>query len=78
MKQDETARTVSAKEERARKTIRQITVYRILKAKGLIPDREVKTFPAGDEYCDKPKHVNEQWQIDATYVKVVGWGDGAS
>jgi len=55
-------------------SISESTVYRILKAKGLIPDREVKTFPAGDEYCDKPKHVNEQWQIDATYVKVVGWG----
>ncbi len=43
------------------------TVYRILKAKGLIPDREVKGFPAVDEYTDKPKRVNEQWQIDATY-----------
>ena len=55
-------------------SVSESTVYRILKAKGLIPDREVKGFPASDEYTDKPKRVNEQWQIDATYMKVVGWG----
>jgi len=55
-------------------SVSESTVYRILKAKGLIPDREVKGFPAADEYTDKPKRVNEQWQIDATYMKVVGWG----
>jgi hypothetical protein len=55
-------------------SVSESTVYHILKAKGLIPDREVKGFPASDEYTDKPKRVNEQWQIDATYMKVVGWG----
>ena len=55
-------------------SVSESTVYRILKAKGLISDREVKGFPASDEYTDKPKRVNEQWQIDATYMKVVGWG----
>jgi len=53
-------------------TIAESTVYRILKAKGLIPDREVRGFPAGDEYFEKPTRVNEQWQIDATYMKG-GW-----
>jgi putative transposase len=55
-------------------SVSESTVYRILKAKGLIPDREVKGFPAAEEYTDKPRRVNEQWQIDATYMKVVGWG----
>ena len=55
-------------------SVSESTVYRILKAKGLILDREVKGFAAADEYGDKPKQVNEQWQLDATYMKVVGWG----
>jgi transposase len=55
-------------------SISESSVYRILKAKGLIVEREIKGFPAAEEYSYKPKRVNEQWQIDATYLKVVGWG----
>lgn len=55
-------------------SISESSVYRILKAKGLVADRESKGFPASQEYSYKPKRVNEQWQIDATYLKVVGWG----
>jgi transposase len=47
-------------------SISESTVYRILKAKGLVPEREVRGFQAGDEYFDKPTRVNEQWQRDAT------------
>ncbi|MHC4629322.1 MAG: DDE-type integrase/transposase/recombinase [Planctomycetota bacterium] len=55
-------------------SVSESTVYRILKAKGLIPDRELKGFPAAEEYTERPRSVNEQWQIDATYMKVIGWG----
>jgi transposase InsO family protein len=55
-------------------SISESSVYRILKAKGLIADRESRGFPAAEEYSYKPKRVNEQWQIDATYMKVVNWG----
>lgn len=55
-------------------SVSESTVYRILKAKGLVADREMKGFAAADEYSDKPTRVNEQWQIDATYMNVVGWG----
>jgi transposase InsO family protein/transposase-like protein len=55
-------------------SISESSVYRILKARGLIADREEKGFPASKEYSYKPKRINEQWQIDATYLRVVGWG----
>ena len=55
-------------------SVSESTVYRILKAKGLVRDREIKGFPASEEYSYKPKRINEQWQIDATYLKVIGWG----
>jgi transposase InsO family protein len=55
-------------------SVSETTVYRVLKAKGLIPDRNIVGFPASSEYSVKPRRVNEQWQIDATYLKVIGWG----
>jgi transposase len=39
-------------------SISETSVYRILKTKGLIADREYKSFPATDEYSYKPKRVN--------------------
>jgi transposase len=55
-------------------SISESSVYRILKARGLIADRQIKGFPASKEYSYKPKRVNEQWQIDATYLRVINWG----
>jgi len=50
------------------------TVYRILKAEGLVKPVEKKTFPAGPEYTVKTSHPNQQWQTDATYLLVKNWG----
>ena len=55
-------------------TVSESSVYRVLKENGLIRDQNIQTFPAGKEYKVKPQFVNEQWQTDATYLHVMGWG----
>jgi len=55
-------------------SVSETTVYRYLKAKGLIRPQLVKSFPAEAEYKVKTKRVNQQWQTDATYLLIKGWG----
>lgn len=55
-------------------TVSESTVYRLLKRNGLVREQKVESFPAMKEYHSKPKYVNEQWQTDATYLHVEGWG----
>lgn len=54
--------------------VSESSVYRVLKRHGLIREVKVFGFPAGKEYRIKTKRVNEQWQSDASYFFVVGWG----
>ena len=42
-------------------SVGEMTVYRHLKAKGLIRSQVIQSFPAGPEYSYKPKVINEQW-----------------
>ncbi len=55
-------------------SVSESTVYRVLKSNGLVRETKVDSFPAAKEYHSKPQYVNEQWQTDATYLHVEGWG----
>ena len=54
--------------------ISESSVYRILKAHGLITAPAHIVLSAADEFTDKTSRVNEMWQTDFTYFKIIGWG----
>ena len=54
--------------------ISESSVYRILKAKGLMQESEHRFLNASDEFHTKTCFVNEMWQTDFTYFKIIGWG----
>jgi putative transposase len=54
--------------------ISESSVYRILKAHDLITSPAFTVLSAKDKF-DQPTHrINELWQTDFTYLKVVHWG----
>jgi len=54
--------------------ISESSVYRILKAHGLITSPAHILMAAGNEFSQKPSFVHELWQTDFTYFKILGWG----
>jgi putative transposase len=54
--------------------ISESSVYRILKAKGLITSPSHILLSAGNEFKNKTCFANEMWQTDFTYFKILGWG----
>jgi transposase len=54
--------------------ISESSVYRILKAQGLITTPQHILLSASNEFKDKPCFVHQLWQTDFTYFKVLGWG----
>ena len=54
--------------------ISESSVYRILKARGLITTPEHVFLSAGDEFTNKTGFVHQMWQTDFTYFKIIGWG----
>lgn len=55
-------------------SVSESSVYRVLKAEGLIKPALTDVAAAAKEYHRKTTRVNEMWATDFTYVKIVGWG----
>ncbi len=54
--------------------ISESSVYRLLKRYDLITSPAYILMQAGDTFQHPTKRVNELWQTDFTYFRVVGWG----
>ena len=54
--------------------VSEASVYRLLKAHDLITSPAFIVIKAADEFKDKTTAVNQLWQTDFTYLKVIGWG----
>lgn len=54
--------------------ISESSVYRILKQFDLITSPVYEMIPAADKFKRPTKRVNELWQTDFTYFKILGWG----
>jgi len=54
--------------------ISESSVYRILKSRDLITSPTHIVMKAADRFKDPPAKINELWQTDFSYLKVVHWG----
>ena len=54
--------------------VSEASVYRLLKAHDLITSPAFVVIKAADEFRDKTTALNQLWQTDFTYLKVIGWG----
>lgn len=54
--------------------ISESSVYRILKKAGLVNPPQHDLIQAADKFKDQTRRVNEMWQTDFTYFKILGWG----
>jgi putative transposase len=54
--------------------ISESSAYRILKAADLITAPSHVVIKAAAEFHDKTVAINEMWQTDFTYFKIIGWG----
>ena len=54
--------------------ISEASVYRLLRAHGLLTSPAYIVMKAADEFHDKTTAPNQLWQTDFTYLKVIGWG----
>lgn len=73
--EDLTARELAFKyTDEKRYFISESSAYRILREADLLTAPAYVTISAADEFRDKTTRVNELWQTDFTYFKIIGWG----
>jgi len=54
--------------------VSEASVYRLLKSHDLITSPAFIVLKAANEFKDKTTAINQLWQTDFTYFKVIGWG----
>lgn len=54
--------------------ISESSAYRILKEADLITAPDYVVIKAAEEFKDKTTAINQMWQTDFTYFKIIGWG----
>lgn len=54
--------------------VSESSVYRLLKAHDLITSPQFMVMSASDTFQNPTRRINELWQTDFTYFRVVGWG----
>ena len=54
--------------------VSEASVYRLLKSHDLITSPALIVLKAANELKDKTTAINQLWQTDFTYFKVIGWG----
>ncbi len=68
-----TTRELAAKyTDEKRYFISESSAYRIVKAADLITAPDYVVIKAADEFTDKTTAINEMWQTDFTYFKIIG------
>ena len=54
--------------------VSESSVYRLLKARNLITSPAYIVMKADNQFKDKTTAINQLWQTDFTYFKIIGWG----
>ena len=54
--------------------VSESSVYRLLKSYDLISSPAFIVMKAANEFKDKTTAINQMWQTDFTYFKIIGWG----
>jgi putative transposase len=60
--------------DRERSFVSEASVYRLLKARGLVTSAAFIVMKAADKCANPTTAINQLWQTDFTYLKVTGWG----
>jgi putative transposase len=60
--------------DRERSFVSEASVYRLLKARGLITSPAFIVMKAAETFANPTTAINQLWQTDFTYLKVIGWG----